>query len=596
MSLLIKTIQVMNYKSLKNVSLDLDDYIVLFGKNNCGKSSLLEAITLAFTYSSIKNSDVHDSLEDPSDESKKIIINVMIVPSNDEEEFSDEWTKEFGKDIGINPETDNNFFAFQTKIEYDPNSETYKNKKYVITEWNDDAEKCIISQRLNRDSLENINCLLINAQRDIVNDINNSQSILSQLFNNLKLPSEFKKELGSQLEEANSRLIGESEELSLIQNELKGTSENNEEIEISTMPKDIESLSNNLNIYYKTKYSRHIPIENLGLGVRSWAVFSSIKASDSIKHRKKENKKIPHHSLTLIEEPESHIHPQAQRKLLNDLISFKGQKIITTHSPYILSQIPLNKMVYVKKEESSTFFNKLNIAEFSNDEILKINRAILNTRGELLFSNVVILSEGETEEYALSIFFNEYFNKKPFELCCNIVGVGGKDNYKPFIRLLEEFNIKWYIFSDGEQDAINSIQKTIEELFDEDYDEYNNIHILSDFNDFESYLANEYPQELIEMINKEISCEEGYEKDYFGDWRNKTNGQQKGKNKYYDYNGEDGKKRAVTDYLKRNKVKYGKLCAESICKLDNEDKRIPTAIKKLFDNIRNDKGLCDYGN
>ena len=122
-----------------------------------------------------------------------------------------------------------------------------------------------------------------------------------------------------------------------------------------------------------------------------------------------------------------------------------GQKLITTHSPYILSQVPLEKIRYVKKNGSFTEVSPLLVKDLTPEQKRKINRTVMNTRGEILYANAVILAEGETDEQALGIFLREYFHKEPFELGINIVGVGG-NNYLQFMRILDKLNIKWYVF------------------------------------------------------------------------------------------------------------------------------------------------------
>ncbi|OKP83284.1 AAA family ATPase [Paenibacillus helianthi] len=60
---------------------------------------------------------------------------------------------------------------------------------------------------------------------------------------------------------------------------------------------------------------------------------------------------IPQYSLVLIDEIETSLHPRAQRRLLRDLAVISREKkvqfIITTHSPYILDELPAIARVYV---------------------------------------------------------------------------------------------------------------------------------------------------------------------------------------------------------------------------------------------------------
>jgi len=60
---------------------------------------------------------------------------------------------------------------------------------------------------------------------------------------------------------------------------------------------------------------------------------------------------IPQYGLVLIDEIESSLHPRAQRRLMRDLASVCRSKecqiIITTHSPYILEELPLEARNYI---------------------------------------------------------------------------------------------------------------------------------------------------------------------------------------------------------------------------------------------------------
>jgi len=190
-----------------------------------------------------------------------------------------------------------------------------------------------------------------------------------------------------------------------------------------------------MGIYYTGKDSSPTAVENLGLGVRSWAVFSTVKAEIFAKIKKRAEEESAYIPLVLVEEPEAHVHPQAQRQLFSDISAMQGQKVITTHSPYILSQVDLEKIRYVKKSNAYSDVVPLITQEYSPNDIRKIKRTVMNTRGEILYANAVILAEGETEEQALTVYLRQFFNCEPFELGINVVGAGG-GNYLPFIRIL----------------------------------------------------------------------------------------------------------------------------------------------------------------
>lgn len=66
---------------------------------------------------------------------------------------------------------------------------------------------------------------------------------------------------------------------------------------------------------------------------------------------------LPKYGLILIDEIESSLHPRAQRRLIRDLAErcreSELQIIITTHSPYILEELPLEARMYILESSGS---------------------------------------------------------------------------------------------------------------------------------------------------------------------------------------------------------------------------------------------------
>jgi putative ATP-dependent endonuclease of OLD family len=505
----IDRIKIKNFRSIKSATLIFDDYSILVGKNNCGKSNIIQAINRAFDFTYIEKEDVFTSISEPFDLRKKVIIDLKIVPIDNSgnilKKFDDEWTFAFGNSITIDPTTDDEYFAFRTEYSYDNDKEYFTCKKVEITNWVEDGNSST-GKSISRITLECIENILINAQRDLSIDINDKKSFWSRTTANISIPDNIRSSIEKQLVQLNSKIIKGSDILKLMKKTLKSTTADKvSTVEISPITKDIETIYKGMNIYYSDSDVQSVPIDSLGLGVRSWGVFSSIKAYILSRADKKGNQNKAYHPLTLIEEPEAHVHPQAQRQLFSDINDIIGQKVITTHSPYILSQVSLKKINYVRKNGPGTEIFPLIVNDLSEDDIHKIKRVVMNTRGEIIYANAVILAEGETEEQSLTVFLREYFKKEPFELGINIVGVGG-GNYLPFIRLLEKIGIKWYIFSDGEQQPVDGLKACIKKLYSlpssPDLNNYPNIFVLENGDCLETYFLREnYKNEIKKALD-----------------------------------------------------------------------------------------------
>lgn len=66
---------------------------------------------------------------------------------------------------------------------------------------------------------------------------------------------------------------------------------------------------------------------------------------------------LPRYGLVLIDEIESSLHPRAQRRLIRDLADKcrerEVQIILTTHSPYVLEELPLAARTYIMEAQNS---------------------------------------------------------------------------------------------------------------------------------------------------------------------------------------------------------------------------------------------------
>jgi putative ATP-dependent endonuclease of OLD family len=83
------------------------------------------------------------------------------------------------------------------------------------------------------------------------------------------------------------------------------------------------------------------------------------------------------------------------------------------------------------KSESSVA--PLNLSKITHEELRAVERQVVATKGDLLFSRALILYEGiVTEELAFPIWAKAYWGKTVHELGFSFVGAAGH-NYYPFI-------------------------------------------------------------------------------------------------------------------------------------------------------------------
>jgi len=644
MAVLIDTIRIANFRGIQEIEINLSPTTLLVGANNAGKTSFLRALHLALGADrrTLSKDDFHDDGLNKIGDFKDILIDVRIIPFDYEnkkrkQSFDANWIdKVFGSLMKYDND-DNEFVCFRTKGSYDilkgyvfeslelqnwADFKTIEDDKIIRT-WKDTPTKNKFSK------IDAIPLFFIDAQRDIMLDIKDRSSYLGKLTERLEINDAEIKILEGKLNKINSDIVDESPILDHLKTTLeelgktinsKGTG-----VEISPINKKIRDIGRNLNINFRDTDKESLPLDYHGMGTRSWASVLTLNAFISWNENPKNmNIKDPFFPIIALEEPESHLHPNAQRHLFKQLNDIKGQKIISTHSPFIAAQCNLtdlrhfykdsydlkvgvielsdsiDRQIYsllkeIELDNSNIELKRKNnpliaqlkiqrIGKINSEEVRKIRREVMNTRGELLFAKAIILFEGETEEQALPIFAEKYFeNKFPFELGLNFIGVGGKLNYTPFLSIAKFLNIPWFIFSDADANTVSEVKKQIKSVFGKTNLD-NKIISLEDGHDFESYLVNE---ECVKEINNAIDIVENEDNYLKNIYIPELNGENLTKGVLRDYKGEDGERRALIDCMRAGKTKYAPQIAMNIASIADADGncKIPKKIKDLFELI-----------
>lgn len=607
MNIKLHRVHIQNFRSLRDVDIFLNPFSIFFGMNDSGKSNFLYALKLALGNGNIDNTDVFVSPTYPFSTERAVIIDLLFIPVNENhaqvKAFDETWALHLGENVMTDLD-DYEFFGFRTEFVFDNDREEYIRDRKVINEW--DSDSIVTGNALRFKTLAVFDYILLDAQRDIASDIRDKSSLWNKQISKMKLSKDARTEIEDALSVLSGKIMDESPFLRQVSNDLAGaTNTRNSTIEISPITRNADELYKGLDIYVTQEASAAFPISNLGLGTRSRAVFSALKTI--INKRLELAQESPYFCMLAFEEPEAHIHPHSQRQLVSDFSKIAGQRIITTHSPYLLSSSKLDDLVYSSLRNAETVSKPISSLNLHNDELRQIERFVLNTRGELLFSSVTILAEGETEEQALHIFFREHFGLEPFELGVSIVGVGGK-NYLPFLRVLESIGAEWFIFSDGEPAAISDLQTTIKKLKDLEtkpkLENYPNIIVLDGSTDFEKYLLdNGYDDEIILAINTfEDEVLEEYQLPFFEDFIARHNGEslapkstgetcktcgQSIKEKpVRDYSSDGGRVRALCDCMKAGKAKYAAIISTTICEQCEASRKFPPRIKGLMEKVK----------
>lgn len=499
-NILIDKIRIDGFRGLKNFETSLSETAVLTGMNNAGKTSVLKALQIVFgNYSFLSAEDLH--IED-NVRSERIIVDVRLVSVDDDgrriEDFSDDWDIVL-KAANIEHDLEGNaYVAFRSVFTTSATQSNFTRETKKLAVWEQEGIDWLDLQTTTRFLIptEQLPFFYIEAQRDILDDAKQRNSFLGRMLGNVAehYSREQVEKIETMIAELNQQAIDNSDILTDIQSALSGLDstmdKHDSKVSLQPFAKKIRDLNKSLSIQYGTE-SDSFTMDYHGMGTRSWSSLLIFKAFLKLLIKSLDDGEVCR-PIIAIEEPESHLHPNAQRQLYTQLVEMNGQKVISTHSPYIAACAKLSEIVCLHKDGFDTSVGVFNAEGLHKDDIRNVERQVMLSHGELLFSKALILFEGETEAQALPIFAEKTFGMPAFNCGVNFVGVGGYGFYAPFIRFAEAYNIPWFIFSDGEQDAINGVASAVKKALKDDSLDINNmdnIFVIPNGNAYEGYIT-----------------------------------------------------------------------------------------------------------
>ncbi|QIA65790.1 DUF2813 domain-containing protein [Vibrio astriarenae] len=153
--------------------------------------------------------------------------------------------------------------------------------------------------------------------------------------------------------------------------------------------------------------------------------------------------------LLLIEDPEGRLHPTHLARAWSLLQLLPMQKILTTNSSELLGQVPIHSIRRLVRQSDRTVARYLKDTRLTQDELRRIGFHIRFHRSGALFARCWLLVEGETEVW----LFNEIANICGYNLAAEGVQIieFAQSGLKSLIKVAKAFDIDWHVVTDGDQ-------------------------------------------------------------------------------------------------------------------------------------------------
>lgn len=307
--------------------------------------------------------------------------------------------------------------------------------------------------------LSNIKCLYVPATRNPNEQLKMaSGTILYRVLNGINWSEGTTEEVNKKIDELNTSLY-EEKGFETVKNFIQSNwnkyhNENRYDKALLTFGNsEINELLKSISVKFSpTESGRDYEVNELGDGLRSLFYFSLVNSlleieNDILMNDEKENEDFnfnpPILTIVAVEEPENHISPHLLGKVVNKLTDISdlgnAQTILTSHSPAIVKRIDSTNIRHFRiSEETSTIVNNIKLPSILSDSY-KFVKGAVEAYPELYFSKLVVLGEGDSEEFAIKkIFDNKNLNIDSEGI--SIVPLGGR-HVNHFWKLLNDLAI-----------------------------------------------------------------------------------------------------------------------------------------------------------
>lgn len=449
------------------------DLTVLAGRNNAGKSRVMSALQLALGG---RSAEVDDFTAGSSTEPE---IDIIVAPEppagqSDDHEFSAGFTALYeGQIQPLSEDPLRERLGWRTTVSRSAEGLGARSESRFLTysegdqTWLASGAATTMSTRQRRAFAVDF----VNTGRDLRDELGRQGSNIRRVLADLEVPKEIRTTLELDLAALNSRILSESATLKSVTEELGRLHEivgSIGEPALNPLPSNLDELSRLVSIDLDTG-SGPLPIRLHGAGSRS---LSSLQVQGVLYDRRlgKDTSAVSAMPVTLVEEPEAHLHPQASMELPDLLHHLRGQKIVSTHSAHLVTAIEPRAIRLMQVRDNDIHVVDLGPATDSNTathrafrpalhtaEMEKIRRLVERPFGELLFASTVILGDGATERGFLPVILRHAIKHRSHGVASVDAGSLNGELAKAIVKFAAMTRMPCIVFADSDNAGVSAV-------------------------------------------------------------------------------------------------------------------------------------------
>ncbi|WP_209865116.1 ATP-dependent nuclease [Paenibacillus shirakamiensis] len=429
---------VTNYKVFKDtftIDFSNDSIVILTGRNNTGKSTILESINCFFQREAKAKTIPNDCF---SDRDKEIVLKAEFGSDNDKiiivKKYKVESAPAFYDETGVEIKARHELKEKLDKI--------LSNQPFYITPsmLPDDINALIqnIYSEILKGDLQKLERFEGDTEKErelylLAQEYSRLRESYPQFLRKIKINTDKILQNVSSDVSQNLQMLFSNEHLSL--NVTGGES-------VGFSASDILK-STSSSVHIDSSKQTGMPLSNQGTGLQRMSLIYLIQNMIEKKLMGEDENK-----LLLIDEPEAFLHPEAVRALSRSLykIGRKMPLMISTHSPILidLSEKHTSIQVFrIGEKEAIELFKSVS-EQFGKNDIknMKVLNYVDSYVNEFFFANKVVIVEGDTEYIA----FKHFAKQKNYNV--HIIRARGKATIATLMKVLNQFNSHYVVLHD----------------------------------------------------------------------------------------------------------------------------------------------------
>lgn len=489
----LKSIKLRNFRGYKApISVDFEELTAFIGKNDAGKSTILEALEIFFNNSMIvcEKEDLSVDAEDEFIEISCVFSELpqkITLDTSSETTLKDEYLlnlhndleiKKVYKGIAAKPKPSIYIVCNHPSIEPYNNLLSLKRTdlKKLVGELGIDSNKYKANNNASLRSAIWQNASELNLQlTELLVDKEDSKKVYESLEKFLPIYSLFQSDRPSKdndkevtdpmglaiqeaLKELNSEIDKIKEEvrnkaIETANRTLEKLKEMDNEL-ASTLTPEFKSEPKFDSLFKLTIQSDDgISINKRGSGVRRLILLNFFRAEVERKLQESSSQNV----IYAFEEPETSQHPKHQEMLINSFLQLayntNSQVVLTTHTPALAGLLPLDSLRFVTKEDGKRIVksNSESVYEEIADTLGLLSEPINNT------TKAVLLLEGQGDVVFIRHLCEMLKEGGAIPVTLQESGfafipTGGCGNLKSWktLKLAEQFNVPWSVLLDSD--------------------------------------------------------------------------------------------------------------------------------------------------